>query len=231
LKKIGIILGSGFNDFRKEIQNPVVIHRESGGVHKKNVIEGQISGRNVVIFTGRNHFYESDSPEKVLQNVEIAKSSGVEFLIITNAAGGLNKQFKVTDFMLINSYISFIKKPVIRKSFTLNNELVNWAYECSVRESLPVHKGNYFATIGPAYETKSEIRFLKKIKVDAAGMSTIPEILKASEYGIETLAISCITNMLSESNPHIVTHDEVISAGKKSYNNFSKLLKALINDY
>ncbi|MCI0473593.1 MAG: purine-nucleoside phosphorylase, partial [Ignavibacteria bacterium] len=75
------------------------------------------------------------------------------------------------------------------------------------------------------------IKFLKKIKADAAGMSTIPEILKASEYGIKTLAISCITNILSEAGRDVISHDEVIKAGKASYGNFSKLLKTLVNDY
>lgn len=231
MNKIGIILGSGLNNFQREIHNPLVIYNESGGIHEKTVIEGRLSGKKVYIFTGRNHFYETNSTANILRNVDIARECGVEFLIITNAAGGLNKSYKVADFMLIKSYINFIRKFVNKDTIKSDSELVNWAYECSLRKSLPVHKGNYFATIGPAYETVSEIRFLKKIKADAAGMSTIPEILKASEYGIKTLAISCITNMLSEGNQSVMSHDEVITAGKTAYNNFSKLLKALINDY
>jgi purine-nucleoside phosphorylase len=229
--KIGIILGSGLGNFTREIRNPRVIYRETGGVHEKSVIKGQLSGKEVYVFKGRNHFYESVSLEKILKNVSIAKECGIKLLIITNAAGGINKHYKVSDFMLIKSYINFIKKPFVSVNVKTDTGLINWAYDSALRCSLPVHKGNYFASSGPVYETISELKFLKKIKADAAGMSTIPEILKASEYGISTLAISCITNILSESTAYTVSHDDVISAGKASYGNFSKLLKALVNDY
>jgi purine-nucleoside phosphorylase len=231
LTKIGIILGSGLKDFHREIKNPKVIYREPGRIHDKKVFEGLLSGKKVYIFTGRNHFYEFNSSEKVLRNITIARELELNLLILTNAAGGLNKNYKVSDFMFIKSYINLIKNPVVSKNIKTDSGLVDWAYECALRLSLPVHTGNYFATTGPVYETISEIKFLKKIKADAAGMSTIPEILKATEYGIKTLAISCITNLLSEYNKSIVTHNEVLNAGKKSYLNFSKLLKLLIDDY
>ncbi|MCU0371884.1 MAG: purine-nucleoside phosphorylase [Ignavibacteria bacterium] len=229
--KIGIILGSGLSNFTREIGNPRVIYRETGGVHEKSVIEGQLSGKELYVFTGRNHFYESVSSEKILKNVSLAKEYGIKLLIITNSAGGLNKHYKVSDFMLIKSYINFIQKPFVRFSVKTDSTLIDWAYDTALRCSLPVHKGNYLASTGPVYETNSEIKFLRKINADAAGMSTIPEILKASEYGINTLAISCITNILSESGGVSVSHDEVLSAGRTSYGNFSKLLKTLINDY
>jgi purine-nucleoside phosphorylase len=229
--KIGIILGSGLSKFIREISNPKVIYSETGGVHKKSVFEGQLSGKQVYVFSGRNHFYESYSSEIILRNVNIAHDLGVELLIITNAAGGLNKHYKVSDFMFIKSYINFIQKPVVSVNIKTDSGITDWAYECALLNSLPVHKGNYFAVAGPVYETISEIKFLKKIKADAAGMSTIPEILKASEYGIKTLAISCITNLLSECNESVVSHDDVLRAGNASYGNFSKLLKTLVNDY
>ena len=100
----------------------------------------------------------------------------------------------------------------------------------SRKEKINLRYGSYCCNKGPNYETKSEIRFLKKLGIDAVGMSTVPEILYASTLGIKTLAISCITNILSEHSPYETKHEEVIEAGKNSYLNFSKLLRTIISN-
>ncbi len=232
MSKIGVILGSGLSGFTKELENPDVIYSELGGIHKKSVIEGKINGKPVFLFTGRNHFYETYSREKVYRNVNLAKDLNLDFLIITNAAGGLNPLYKVADLMLIKSHINFFGKRLVQKPIRFSgDEVIKWARECAVRNNLKVFEGCYIASTGPVYETRSEISFLKRTGADAAGMSTIPDLLRAHELGISTLGISCITNRLFSGMPVTVTHDEVVEAGAKAYKRFSEFLKRLINDY
>ncbi|MCE1165902.1 MAG: purine-nucleoside phosphorylase [Bacteroidetes bacterium] len=232
MSKIGIILGSGLSNFTKQLENPEIIYSELGGIHKKSVLEGKISGKHVFLFTGRNHFYETYSRDKVYRNINLAKDLNIEFLIVTNAAGGLNPLYRVSDLMLIKSHINFFQKRLIEKPvYPENDGILKWARDCATRNSIKVYEGCYYASSGPVYETQSEINFLKSVKADAVGMSTIPDILRANELGIKTLGISCITNKLYSGFSVKVTHDEVMDAGARAYKRFSEYLKRLINDY
>ncbi len=232
MSKIGIILGSGLSRFKNELTGSKVVYSEVGGIHKKEIIEGKISGKSIVLFTGRNHFYETNNQEKVFRNINMAKEYNVDFLIITNAAGGLNPHFKISDLMLIRSHINFFQIPFAKKRtqcFDVN--LLNFAKQTAVKHSLKTHVGNYYASAGPVYETQAEINFIRKAGADAVGMSTIPDIVKANELGIKTLGISCITNLLYYGLNIKVTHDEVVAAGNNAYKVFTNFLKVLINDY
>ena len=232
MSKIAVILGSGLAKFKNEISSANVVYSELGGIHEKQVIEGKIGDKNIVLFTGRNHFYETHSREKVFRNISIAKDMNVDFIIVTNAAGGLNPNFQVSDLMLIKSHINFFNIPLVDKqSLHFDNELFHWAKEKSELNKIRIHEGNYYASFGPVYETQSEINFIRKAGADCVGMSTIPDILKANELGIKTLGISCITNKLFFGVNNQITHDEVVSAGNKAYKVFSNYLKVLINDY
>lgn len=232
MSKIAIILGSGLTKFKNEIESPNVVYSELGGIHEKQVVEGKIGDKHIVLFTGRNHFYETHSKEKVFRNIEIAKDMNVEFLIVTNAAGGLNPNFRISDLMLIKSHINFFQIPLVEKqSFHSDPELLKWAKNNAIKNRLKVHEGNYYASFGPVYETQSEINFIRKAGADSVGMSTIPDILKANELGIRTLGISCITNMLYYGVHLHISHEEVVEAGSRAYKVFSNYLKILINDY
>ncbi len=232
MQKIGIILGSGLSKFRNELTNQNVIYSELGGIHEKQVIEGKLNNNSVVLFTGRNHFYETYSKEKVFRNVSLAKDLNIDFLIVTNAAGGLNPQFNISDLMLIKSHINFFQKPLIEsQKVEFSPDIIKWAKDCAIRNKIKIYEGCYYASSGPVYETQAEINFIKKSGADSVGMSTIPDILRANELGIKTLGISCITNLLHYGMNAKVTHDEVVSAGAKAYKVFSNYLNALINDY
>ncbi|MDD5361517.1 MAG: purine-nucleoside phosphorylase [Ignavibacteria bacterium] len=232
MTRIGVILGSGLSGFTKELDKPDVIYSELGGIHKKSVIEGRIGGKTVFLFTGRNHFYETYSRDKVFRNVNIAKDLNIEFLIITNAAGGINPLYNVSDLMLIKTYINLFQRRLIKKDIcAIDFGLLQWAKDIAIRNSIKAYEGCYYGSTGPTYETQSEINYLKRIRVDAVGMSTIPDIQRAQELGMKTLGISCITNKLFSGFSVKVTHDEVIDAGNKAYIRFSKYLKHLINDY
>lgn len=233
MKKIGIILGSGLDKFSKELKNINLLYEDTVGIHHKRIIKGNIRDKEVVIFQGRNHFYETSLLNKIYFNVNYAKELGLDLLIITNAAGGVNHNFKVSDLMLITSHLNFMFKNI---SFPKNinyydKNILDWVKSIARKNKIKLQTGVYVSCSGPIYETKSEINLWKKINVDAAGMSTIPEILYANKLGLKTIAISCITNLLDTAPGKIVFHSEVIEAGLNAYKNFSKLLKAIINDY
>lgn len=231
--KIGIILGSGLGSFIKELSSPKLIYDDNTGFHKLKIFKGKIGGKSIAIFTGRRHYYEGYSLDKILENIRIAKELGIEFLIVTNAAGGINKNFNVTDLMLINSHINFLKIKLPRNSnFNIyDHETITRVRTFAKENKIGLKSGSYCCMTGPVYESRSEIRFLSRLGVDAVGMSTVPEVIYANSLGIRTIAISCITNVVSEQSKHITAHEEVILAGKNSYNNFSELIKIIISDF
>ena len=229
--KIGIILGSGLNKFSDELVSPKIVSEDASTFHKLKVLRGVINDTEIVMFSGRRHFYEGYSYNTLFENIDIAKELGVNFLIITNAAGGINTNFKVSDLMLITSHFSFVNTFIPFKSYVpiYNHKDLNKIRELATTEKIELKSGSYCCSTGPMYETKSEIRFLSKMGIDAVGMSTVPEILYANSIGIKTIAISCITNLLNENSNAITHHDEVVEAGNKAYDKFSKLLKKIIS--
>lgn len=226
---MGVILGSGLNKFSDEIENGKILFKDNSGFHKRRIIKGSINKKPVIVFEGRSHFYEGYTNEIVCQNVNKAIEFGVTNLIITNAAGGVNLTFNVADLMLITSHIDLMNRKTFLPNRTCYTEksLKNILAQAR-NENLNLRKGVYAAFSGPCYETQSEIKFLRKIGADAVGMSTIPEILYAKKNGIDVIGISCITNLLRLNPSGKTEHSEVVEAGKSAFNNFSKLLKAIV---
>jgi purine-nucleoside phosphorylase len=233
MTKIGIILGSGFHYFSDELEHTKILHEDNTGVHLKKIKSGYICNKKIIIFEGRHHYYERKSLKKILLNLEKAKEFGIELMIITNAAGGINDKFNISDLMLITSHLNLLyrKIPVTRKLEYFDKDLINKVRELGKKNSIPLHNGVYCATPGPMYETRAEIKFFKYTGVDAVGMSTIPEIFYANKLGMKTIAISCITNLLSKVSDTITEHDDVILASEKAYPSFSKLTKAIISEF
>ncbi len=232
MKHIGIILGSGLSDFYKNLQQPEVIYEDPKGIHNKIVFKGKIEKESIIVFSGRNHFYENKNVNKILFNIRLAIEFDVRLLIITNAAGGLNPDFAVPELMFINSYINLFFSRIINKGIMTENKSIKEKVFLSAQKAgIRLTEGTYLGNIGPTYETNAEAKFFRKIGADATGMSTIPEIIKAREKGIDIIGISCITNSLIKYRKTPVTHNEVIKAGKDSYKKFSKLILQIINDY
>lgn len=230
--KIGIILGSGLNEFEKELTFPEVLYEDNSSFHRLKVISGKINETEVVIFSGRRHLYEGYSVNEVLANVTLAKELNVNFLIITNAAGGINRDFNVSDIMLITSHYNFTGKriPVRNNQGFYDRKLNEMILKAASDKRIMLKSGSYCCASGPMYETKSEIRYFSKSGIDAVGMSTVPEILTARNLGIKTIAFSCITNLLSENSSGITNHEEVVEAGKNAYSNFSGILKLIVSE-
>ncbi|MBX7046883.1 MAG: purine-nucleoside phosphorylase [Ignavibacteria bacterium] len=227
----GVILGSGLNRFSEKITNPEILLQDDTGFHKRRIIKGTINGKPVVVFEGRSHFYEGYTCGQVFQNVNKALELGVRDLIITNAAGGVNLTFQVSELMLITSHIDLMnRRTFLPNSICYNhtslNKILTLAKDCNIK----LRRGAYAAFSGPSYETKSEINLLRKIGADAVGMSTIPEILYAKQNGINVTGISCITNLLRVSPNGKTEHSEVVDAGERAYPNFSKLLIEIVSN-
>ncbi len=227
----GVILGSGLNKFSDEIQNSEVLLEDSSSFHKRRIIKGTINKNPVIIFEGRKHFYEGYSPFEVFMNVNTGIDYKIKNLIITNAAGGVNLNYNVADLMLITSHIDLMNRKFFQPNkLCYNHNQLQQITELARENNLKLRKGTYAALSGPCYETQSEIGMLRKIGVDAIGMSTIPEILYAKKNNINVIGISCITNLLRLSPKGKTDHAEVVEAGLRAYNNFSKLIKAIITE-
>lgn len=231
MKNTGIILGSGLDKFADELSDAETLFEDPEGIHRKRILRGNINGRTVTVFSGRNHIYEKPSEEKLFFNVNFALKNKIDFLVITNAAGGLRKDFNVADLMLITSYINFQFKYQRGNAYSISDDkkLYRKISEIAINNQIPLKRGVYMSAQGPVYETNAEINFYKKYNVDAVGMSTLPEVYLANRFKIKTVGISCITNLLNAEDTSVVSHNEVVEAGKSAYKNLSGLLKLLID--
>ena len=232
MPKIGIILGSGLHLLVKNLEEKKLLLSQNSGIHQKRIYSGYLNDKQVTVFQGRNHYYEGLGNEDVLFNVNFAAKLGIDVLIITNAAGGLNPNFKVSELMLITSHINLLMRrfPIVKNVIPYNSELIRRIKHLATKNKIKLHTGTYCASIGPMYETTSEIAMYRKYNIDAVGMSTIPEILYSRSIGINVIAISCITNLLKTNNTDTINHLEVVEAGKRASNNLSRLIKLIVND-
>lgn len=247
---VGIVLGSGLGALGFEIEDPVSIPYESiphfsrstVEGHSGNLIFGKIEGKPVVAMQGRFHFYEGYDIKQVTFPIRFMARLGVSHLILSNAAGGLNRNFYVGDLMVITDHINMtFRNPLIGKndnsvgprfldmSEAYNKEMVKQIESAAVQEGISLRKGVYLCVTGPSYETPAELRFFSQI-ADAVGMSTVPEIIAARHSGIiHTAAISCITNQAFGDGKK-ESHDEVVKAANSAGPKFVKLVKRLIKN-
>lgn len=243
--EIAIILGSGLGELAEEFEDRIKINtteipnypRPTVEGHAGNLVFGRLNDVNVLGFQGRIHFYESGKIENVVYPVLIAYELGARILIVTNAAGGLNKNFKPGDLMVIADHINFMfLNPLKIFSKNLNRfnhpaydeKLRKIAIETGVELGLPIREGVYCGVRGPNYETPAEVEMLKKIGSDAVGMSTVPEVITANYLGMKVLGISCITNYAAGISPKKLSHDEVTEVAQKVKNEFSLLIKEIV---
>lgn len=229
--KFGIILGSGLDVIADSLPGKKTVSEELDGIHAKRVILVKSPSAPMVIFCGRKHFYEGYSSDEIIGNIYKAKEFGLEYLLITNAAGGLNLNFEKTDLMLVNSHINLNSKSAWgRHVFPYDKDLKNKFKKICYELNIKFHDGVYACLQGPAYETQAEIKFQKKIGADAAGMSTIPEVLEAVKQGIKVLAVSVITNLLKENTLAKTNHYSVLKTSKKASEKLLFVVKRLANE-
>jgi purine-nucleoside phosphorylase len=249
--KIGLILGSGLGILAEEIKNPIVIPYSeipefpvsTVEGHAGQLVIGELAGKQVVAMQGRFHYYEGYSMEKVTFPVRVMKLIGVETIVVTNAAGGVNKDFEAGDLMLITDHInnmgdnpligandqSFgVRFPDMSEAYT--KSLQGVARKVSKELGIKLKEGVYAGNTGPSYETPAEVRMLRVLGADAVGMSTVPEVIIARHAGMKVLGISCISNMAAGILDQPLTHDEVMETTEMVKANFLSLVKGIVKE-
>lgn len=247
--EIALILGSGLGDLADEIENPVVIsykdipHFKVSEVvgHKSQLVIGEYCGKQVLVMQGRFHFYEGYTQAEITYPIRVFKEMGIDKILVTNAAGGSNKDFTPGDLMIISDHINFSgSSPLIGPnddrfgprfpdmSTTYSRRGRKLIKQCADELGIKTQEGVYMFFSGPTYETPAEIRMAQTLGADAVGMSTVPEAIVANYCGMEVFGISCITNMAAGILDQPLNHEEVIETTTRVRNNFSSLVRKLV---
>ena len=235
--QVGIVLGSGLGNFLAQIKTEVSInyhdlpHFPVSTVegHDGTLVFGELSGKKVVAMAGRFHFYEGYSPAEVVYPIRVMKLLGIETLLLSNAAGGVNTLFKVGDLMIVNDHISLsVVNPLIGEnedflgprfpdmSEPYSKELIKKATTIGEELNIGLRQGVYFGVTGPTFETHAEYRMIRLMGADAVGMSTVQEAIVAGHMGLPVFAVSIITDMGIREQETIITHEEVLSAARNA---------------
>ena len=247
----GIILGSGLGGLADKIENKIVIPYSqipsfpvSTAIgHKGNLIAGFLGGKYVLGMQGRYHFYEGWTMEQVTMPVRVMKRLGIKYLIVSNAAGGVNPDFKVGDLMLIRDHINLMPNPLIGKNLdefgprfpdmtrAYDPNLMSIAESCAHKLGIKLKKGVYLAGTGPTYETPAEYEFFRRIGADAVGMSTVPEVIAARHSNIPVFGVSVITNeAYSFAEDFVNDGNDVIVAANRAADRLSSLITEMLKE-
>jgi purine-nucleoside phosphorylase len=244
LPRLALVLGSGFQSivsgFRvlREVSYSALPGFPEPHVpgHPGTLYLAEIEGLRCLICAGRAHFYEGHEMAAVTYPTRMLAECGVEELILTNAAGGINRAYRPGDFMLATDHINFMGVNPLRGAFPQPNFVdLSGAYSPLLRHELrksarnakiAVHEGVYLAVSGPSYETPAEIRAFRAMGADAVGMSTVPEAVMARACGLSVAAISCITNPAAGLRKGELSHEEVLRTGRESAEGAAQWLKA-----
>jgi len=246
---IGLILGSGLGDLADSLENRIAIPYEDIPYFPRSTVEGHagtlvvgdICGKTVMVMQGRVHYYEGYEQQLITMPVRVMRLLGVERLVLTNAAGGVNLNYNPGDLMLISDHINFSgANPLVGANLDefgprfpdasdvytarLRKELLPKAEEAGIA----LRQGVYMMFSGPSFETPAEIRMARTLGADAVGMSTVPEALVATHCGMEVLGISCISNMAAGVLNQKLSHQEVMDTGAMVHDKFQKLIKIVI---
>ena len=243
--KVGLILGSGLGGYAKNMT--VVKEIPYGDIpgfpvstvqgHDGRFMLGYIGDVPAVVMKGRVHYYEGYPMEDVVLPTRLMKRMGIEVLFLTNAAGGINRGFRVGDFMMITDQISsFVPSPLIGENVSelgdrfpdmthvYDEELRGWIEETAREEDIPLQKGVYLQTTGPNFESPAEIRMYGLLGADAVGMSTACEAIAARHAGVRVCGISCISNMASGISEEELSHLDVQSVADQRSGEFERLV-------
>ena len=245
---IAVILGSGLGglgnrmrEIKKVLYEEIDFPRSTVEGHEGYLLLAEHAGKKVLLLKGRFHYYEGYSMLDVTFPVRVLAELGYKTLIVTNAAGGLNPEFKIGDIMMINDHISLLmpKHPLRGPNLpygprfldmhkVYDEELMGLAKEMSKEIGLELKEGVYVFVQGPTYETPAEIRMLRVLGADAVGMSTVPEVIVARHSGIRVLGFSVITDVASEVVEGGVSHEEVLKVAQKASEKLEELVLRVI---
>ena len=247
--KIAVILGSGLGEIAKDIENAYTVEyrdiphfaQSTAPGHAGRLVIGKLGETEVLCMQGRMHYYEGNGMDAVVYPIRVMAKLGIETLILSNAAGGINLSFMPGDIMMITDHINFMGvNPLVgpnEESFGVRFSDMSYAYNHLLRRlaeetaselGIELKKGVYLACSGPSYETPAEIRAFRVWGVDAVGMSTVPEVIVANHCGIKVAAFSCISNMAAGILDQPLTEEEVLAAGEMVSGKMSSLVKNLV---
>ena len=247
----GIVLGSGLGKLADKIENPTVIAYKdipnfsvSTAVgHKGNLIAGQLGGKPVLAMQGRFHYYEGYPMEQVTLPIRVMKVLGIKYLFVSNAAGGVNFDYKIGDLMIIRDHLNLLPNPLIGKNMEefgprfpdmtrpYEPKLIKMMEEIASQEGIALKKGVYLASTGPTYETPAEYKYFRTIGADAVGMSTIPEVIVARHSSIPVFGMSVITNEAHDdyAEDYVNDGDDVVKAADAAADKMTLLFTRLIS--
>lgn len=249
--EIAVVLGSGLADYEKSIEKEYELEYKNipgfpvstAPGHAGKLIFGEKDGKKVALFAGRFHCYEGYTAAETVVPLRAIFLMGVKKLILTNAAGGINTEFAAGDLMLISDHINLsthnaltgenIKELGARfpdMSFAYSERMRGMLRNIAQENGIALREGVYGYMIGPSYETPAEIRALRVLGADAVGMSTVHEVVAASHAGVETVGISCISNLAAGVAKHALTMEEVMEAGRMVSGKMRALVDGLIKE-
>ena len=247
--EVGVILGSGLGNFSNEIIVDVEIpyqdipHFPVSTVkgHQGKLVFGRMAGKRIIAMAGRFHFYEGYDVNAIVFPIRVMKFLGIQLLMISNAAGGVNPSFQVGDLMIIRDHISFATpNPLIGKNIDelgprfpdmsepYRKSIILLARQVAKESDIAVHEGVYFAVTGPTFETRAEYQMIRHIGGDAVGMSTVQECIAANHMGLPVFAMSVITDMGIREEENVITHEEVLEAAKAAEPKLTAIFKGII---
>lgn len=247
---IGLVLGSGLGAFAKTLEGATRIPyadiphfpRSTVSGHQGELVIGTSGGVPVAVLAGRSHYYEGHPLADVVFPVRVLARSGVRSLVVTNAAGSVNVDFRPGELMIIDDHINFIGNPLIGPneealgprfpdmSDAYDPTLRGIAEKACAAAGVPARHGVYIAMTGPSYETPAEIRMARALGADAVGMSTAPEVVAARHMGVRVVGLSCLTNMAAGVLKKKLDHKEVLEVGEKVKDSLMGVLARVVQE-
>lgn len=250
--RAGIILGSGLNDLAASVQKPDVIPYadlpnwplSTVQGHTGRLVVGELEGQSVLVMQGRVHFYEGYSMSQVTLPVRVMIRLGLEIMIVTNAAGGVDPEFVPGDVMLITDNLNLMgmaganplmgpnidelgpRFPDMSRAYDL--QLMTLSRKSAAENNLLLREGVYCGLSGPSFESPADLRYLRLAGADAVGMSTVPEVIVAKHGGLRVLGFSGISNKANLDGSTVTTHEEVIEAGRVITPKMEKIVRGVL---
>ncbi len=247
-----IVLGSGLGALKNEVE---AIHtldyqeipnfpQTTVVGHGGSLIYGILEGKKVLMMSGRFHYYEGHDMQTIVFPFRVFHQLGIKNLIVSNASGGVNKNFNVGDVMIISDHINMMPEHPLRgknldelgprfvdMSEPYSHKMIAIAEKVAKEQNLKVHKGVYVALQGPTFETPAEYGMIRAIGGDAVGMSTVPEVIVAKHQGMDCFGVSVITDLGGPDIAFAVSHEEVLHAAQKAMPNVIQLVKGVVRNY
>ena len=246
----GIILGSGLGQLAEQIEDPIIVPyvripgfpAATAIGHKGNFICGNLGGKCVIAMQGRYHYYEGYPMDTVVLPVRVMIMLGIKYLLVSNAAGAMNKDFHIGDLMLIRDHINLLPNPLIGPNLdrlgprfpdmtcAYDTELQERMLSIAKRLGIPLQRGIYVSCTGPSYETPAEYEFYRRMGADEVGMSVTPEVIVARHAGIKVLGMSVITDVAHEAEDGYVTDEnEIVKQADLASRKMTRLFSSFVS--